>query len=82
MFVADWFLLCYYLKMNTIAIPKRITKGEELVIISRREYDRFLAVISGKGKVGNEDVLRWSREAKKLKKAGKLPLLSSLKNLL
>lgn len=29
--------------MSTIMIPKKITKGEELVIIPRREYERFLA---------------------------------------
>lgn len=68
--------------MSTIAIPKTITKGEELVIIPRREYDRFLAIISGNEEIKGDDVLRWSREAKRLKRAGKLPLLNSLKNLL
>lgn len=27
--------------MNTVTIPKKITRGEELVVISRREYERF-----------------------------------------
>ena len=33
---------CYYGIMNTITIPKKITRGEELVIILRKEYERFL----------------------------------------
>jgi hypothetical protein len=28
--------------MTTITIPKQITKGEELVIIPRKEYEEFL----------------------------------------
>lgn len=28
--------------MNTITIPRKITRGEELVVISRKEYERFL----------------------------------------
>lgn len=28
--------------MNTITIPKKITRGEELVVIPKKEYDRFL----------------------------------------
>lgn len=28
--------------MTTITIPKRVTKGAELVIIPRQEYERFL----------------------------------------
>ncbi|MDP3741521.1 MAG: hypothetical protein Q8R08_04335 [bacterium] len=27
--------------MNTITIPKTVTKGEELVILPRREYEAF-----------------------------------------
>lgn len=28
--------------MNAITIPRKITRGEELVVISRKEYERFL----------------------------------------
>jgi len=28
--------------MHAVAIPKKITRGEELVIIPRKEYERFL----------------------------------------
>lgn len=27
--------------MSTITIPKKLTKGEELVVIPRKEYDEF-----------------------------------------
>lgn len=27
--------------MNTVTIPKTVTKGEELVVVSRREYEAF-----------------------------------------
>ena len=64
--------------MTTITIPKKITYGAELVAIPRKEYERFLKIEKGE-KVTESDVLRWSREAKKLKKAGKLPELRSLK---
>lgn len=71
---------------DVITIPKRITGREELVVLSRKEYERLMGV-EKKGKVGEEnkeivteeDVLRWSREARRLKKQGKLPLLRSLK---
>lgn len=28
--------------MNTVTIPKRITRGEELVVIPRKEYEEYL----------------------------------------
>ncbi len=34
--------------MNTITIPKQITKGEELIIIPRKEYEEFLILKSKK----------------------------------
>lgn len=68
---------------DVITIPKRLTGREELVVLSRKEYERLLEVKKENGKVDKreavteENVLRWSREAKKLKKAGKLPLFES-----
>lgn len=67
--------------MDTIIIPKKITKGEELMVIPRKRYEELLQRskhIEGGG-VSVENVLRWSQEAKELKKKGKLPLLRSLK---
>ena len=33
--------------MPLLTIPKKITKSEELVIISRKEYERFLRLQNG-----------------------------------
>lgn len=57
-------------------IPKSVTGREELVVLPRSELERLL-----KGMVTQGMILRWSREAKRLKKAGKLPFLRSLKEL-
>jgi len=35
--------------MSTVTIPKKITKGEELVVIPRKEYERFLGLEKKKG---------------------------------
>lgn len=69
--------------MTTVTIPRKITRGEELIVIPRREYEKFLALAEGESreKVSEADLLRWSREARKLKKAGKLPVLRSLRDL-
>lgn len=34
--------------MNILAIPKEITKGEELVVIPRKMYERLLSVLKKK----------------------------------
>lgn len=68
--------------MATITIPRKITKGEELIIIPRKEYEEYLELKEKKGEqITEKDILRWSQEAKKLKKAGRLPVLHSLKGL-
>ena len=56
-----------------ITIPKEITKKGELVLIPRKEYESLLE----SQKVTEEDVLRWVKEAKALKKVGRLPRLKS-----
>lgn len=66
--------------MTTITIPRKMTKGEELVVIPRREYEKFLAIVQ-KDAVNEDDILRLAKEARRMKKAGKLPLLRSLKDL-
>lgn len=35
--------------MATITIPKKITKGEELVVIPRKEYAEFLRIFKKRG---------------------------------
>lgn len=68
--------------MLTIAIPQKLIKREELVVIPLKEYEEYLE-LKEKRVVGATEgnVLRWSREAKTLKKANKLPFLTSLKEL-
>lgn len=61
-----------------MTIPKSITGSEELVVLPLKEFERLL---SENTKMSENDVLKWSREAKKIKKAGKLPILRSLKSL-
>lgn len=65
--------------MATITIPKNLIKSDDLVIIPRKEYEEFLEIKKEERRQATEeDVLRWSREARKLKKAGKLPLFKNL----
>lgn len=40
--------------MNTLTISKKITKGEELVVIPRQVYDKFLAVYEKYGRNAKE----------------------------
>lgn len=60
--------------MQTITIPKKLTGRDDLVVIPKKELDELLAR-AGKP-VSEKDVLRWSREAKKLRRAGKLSKLA------
>ncbi|MBU1988804.1 MAG: hypothetical protein KKD94_04985 [Nanoarchaeota archaeon] len=56
-----------------ITIPKDLIKERELVLIPRRKYEKLLE----NQKITEEDILRWTKEAKTLKKIGKLPKLKS-----
>ena len=71
--------------MATITIPKELIREEkELVLIPRKEYEVLLGafkILKEKKQVSEADILFWSKEAKKLKRAGRLPLLRSLKDL-
>jgi len=58
---------------KVIIIPKNLAKEGELVLIPRKKYEKLL---EGQ-KVTEEDILQWAKEAKILKKAGKLPKLKS-----
>lgn len=51
----------------------------EVVVIPKREFISLVA--RAEAGVSEKDVLRWSREAKVLKRAGKLPMLRSLRSL-
>lgn len=66
--------------MNIVTVPKQFTKGDELIIISRKEYENLLHTKNKEIQeaVKEQDILRWSQEAKELKKVGKLPLFKNL----
>jgi hypothetical protein len=65
--------------MARIIIPKTLAGSDELVIIPKKEFDDLSA--RAERAVGEQEVLRWSREAKQLHRAGKLPKLTSLRRL-
>ncbi len=70
--------------MVTITIPHKISKKEDLIAISRKEYAILLAafrILKEKKQISENDILRWSKEARMLKKTGKLAVLRSLKEL-
>lgn len=76
--------LCYSLYVTTLTIPKK-----EYDVLKQKAalYDALVKttphgvfdVQEKKELVTEENVLRWSRDARQLKKQGKLPLLRSLK---
>jgi hypothetical protein len=61
---------------QVITIPKELLKERELILIPRKKYEELLRA----QKVTEEDVLRWTKEAKILKKTGRLPKLKSWNN--
>lgn len=70
--------------MATITIPQKISKNSNLIAIPRKEYKILLdalKVLKERKQVTERDILRWSKEAKKLKREGKLLILRSLKDL-
>jgi len=69
--------LCYNHSMVTITIPKTLSQRGDLVVIPKKEFDALVA----RADITDSDVLRWSREAKRLHRQKKLPTLRSLKEL-
>lgn len=45
--------------MTTVTIPKKITKGEELIIVPRKEYEELL---SFKKRVSKSQAWFWTKE--------------------
>lgn len=56
--------------MSTITIPKKFAGKGDLIVIPKKELDALIA--RAKDRVTESDILRWSREAKRLRRAGKL----------
>ncbi len=63
--------------MATVIIPKRLANDDDLVVIPKKQLDALIA--SATDKVLEQEVLRWSRDARRLHRAGKLPKLASLR---
>ena len=68
--------------MLTITIPQKLTNNKELIVIPLKEYEEYLRMKETSSENATEEnILKWSREAKILKKTGKLPVLGSLRDL-
>lgn len=67
--------------MNTLTIKlsKEMLHEGEVVVIPKKQFISLLA--RAEGAVGKKEILQWSREARSLKRAGKLPELRSLHSL-
>ncbi len=67
--------------MNTLTIKlsKAMLREREIVVIPKKQYIALVA--RADAGVGEKDILRWSREAKSLKRSGKLPVLRTLRSL-
>lgn len=67
--------------MVTITIPKKITKGEELIAIPRKEYEEYLRLrrVIPQVKMTRAEKKEWKR-AKKDYEQGKYITLKELQN--
>ena len=60
----------------TLTIPKRVTKGEDLVVVRRHDYERLL-----KSFIEAKDALAKIRQGEKELKQGKARIVQSLAEL-
>lgn len=58
----------------TITIPKELAGGDDLVVIRKKELDDLITRAGDS--VSAADVLTWSRDARRLRREGKLPKLA------
>jgi hypothetical protein len=63
--------------MATITIPKKLATNDDLIVIPKKELDALIE--RAVNAVREDDILRWAREARRLRRAGKLPPLSALR---
>ena len=56
--------------MKTVTIPKKLVGKGDLVVIPKKELDELIARAGDA--ITEQDVLRWSKEAKKLHRSRKL----------
>jgi len=67
--------------MATITIPKKLTKGEELIIIPRKEYEKILRIARKRGYSEFEQELdKRIKEVREGKTIGPFISVKSLKN--
>lgn len=73
-------MLCYSsMSKLTLTFSKDMLREREVVVLPKKQ---FLSLVErAEGAVNEKDVLRWSREARLLKRARKLPLLHSVRSL-
>jgi len=69
--------------MTTLTIPKKLTKGEDLMIVPKKNYQEFLRwqKFVRKRMAEEKDTDEAIRVYKKEKRAGKLRLIKSLADL-
>ena len=60
--------------MATITISRKLAPKDDLVIIPKKEFDALVA--RARDTVTEQNVLQWSRDAKKMYRTGKLAKLS------
>ena len=65
--------------MIGITIPKKLSRIGDLVLIPKKDLEALIE--RAKDIVGEKDILRWSREARALKRAGSLPILRNLRTI-
>ncbi len=65
----------------TITISRRAREEDDLIAVPRRELNALIERADMSVGVSEKDILRWSREARALKRAGKLSMLRSLRPL-
>lgn len=77
-----FFIFCDIIRfMNTLTLKlsKEMLREGEVVMLPKKQ---FLSLVErAEGAVSEKDILRWSREARMFKRAGKLPILRSLRTL-
>jgi hypothetical protein len=67
--------------MNTLTIKlsKEMLREGEVVVIPKKQF--ISLVEKAESAVSEKDILRWSREARALKRVHKLPVLRTLRGL-
>ncbi len=60
--------------MTTVTISRKLAPKDDFIVIPKKEFDALVA--RARYAVTEQDVLQWSRDAKKMRRAGKLAKLS------